>query len=104
MICPYCSADNMPGVDNCEDCGQDLTSFDKPEGRSPIEASLMEATLEVVQGSERALRRCAGDDHLQPSASVALLALELALTSPRLLALLLLDSLADHRGPLSPFP
>lgn len=46
MICPYCGTDNIQGVDACEHCGQDLTRFDRPRGRSPIEATLMEESLE----------------------------------------------------------
>ena len=46
MICPDCQHENLPGVDNCENCGQDLTSFDHPVGDSPFERTIMEAPLE----------------------------------------------------------
>ena len=46
MICPYCQHDNNPGTDNCESCGQDLTGFDKPVGQSPLEVTIMEASIE----------------------------------------------------------
>ncbi len=30
MICPDCKTDNIPGVDFCESCGQDLRNLDLP--------------------------------------------------------------------------
>ena len=49
MICPYCSHDNIQGVDVCEDCGQDLTHYDRPRGRSPIEHTMMRESLERLE-------------------------------------------------------
>jgi CBS domain-containing protein len=46
MICPDCQHDNIPGVDDCASCGQDLTGFDEPVGNSPLEATIMESSIE----------------------------------------------------------
>lgn len=40
MICPDCNHDNLPGADECADCGQDLTSLDTPGGRTEFETHL----------------------------------------------------------------
>ena len=45
MICPDCKHDNVPGEDECSNCGQDLTGFDQPAGSSPLETTIMEASL-----------------------------------------------------------
>jgi CBS domain-containing protein len=42
MICPTCLHDNVPGSDECEMCGQNLTQLDQPAPRDQIERSLME--------------------------------------------------------------
>ena len=45
MRCPDCTHDNPPGIASCEDCGQDLTIFDRPAGRSDLEQHIMERPL-----------------------------------------------------------
>jgi CBS domain-containing protein len=42
MICPTCLHDNVPGIDECEKCGQNLTQLDQPAPRDRIERCLME--------------------------------------------------------------
>jgi CBS domain-containing protein len=42
MICPTCGWDNVPGSEECQNCQQDLTTLDRPEGRDRVERSLME--------------------------------------------------------------
>jgi CBS domain-containing protein len=45
MICPYCDQENIDGVDCCDNCQQDLTSFDLPTGRSKLERRIMTAPV-----------------------------------------------------------
>jgi len=42
MICPTCGWDNVPGVEICGHCQQDLTPLDRPCAGNRIERSLME--------------------------------------------------------------
>ena len=44
MICPDCGHENPAGVEGCEDCGQDLTSFDRTMGE--FEAHILERPLQ----------------------------------------------------------
>ena len=46
MICPDCQHENIPGVDDCDNCGQGLTGLDQPVGHSPLETTIMEARLD----------------------------------------------------------
>lgn len=48
MICPDCGSDNLAGVDNCEECGQDLRSLDIPTPKDGLQQVLMESTLAEV--------------------------------------------------------
>lgn len=48
MICPDCGSDNLPGVDNCEECGQDLRSLDIPSARDGLQQVLLETPLREV--------------------------------------------------------
>lgn len=41
MICPYCSYDNIQGVDTCSECLMDLRILDEPKGETPIEDALI---------------------------------------------------------------
>lgn len=45
MICPNCNSNNLPGAEECDECGQDLTQLDKPTAQDRIERSLMEDTV-----------------------------------------------------------
>ena len=40
VICPFCKAENIDGVDECEHCQQPLGFLSKPRASSPIEHSL----------------------------------------------------------------
>ena len=42
MICPTCGWDNVPGIEVCGHCQQDLTPLDRPCAGNRIERSLME--------------------------------------------------------------
>ncbi|MCI0409997.1 MAG: CBS domain-containing protein [Acidobacteria bacterium] len=48
MICPDCGTDNLPGLDNCEECGQDLRSLDIPSARDGLQQVLLETPLREV--------------------------------------------------------
>lgn len=45
MICPTCNFNNVPGVDQCLNCGQDLAPLDHPVAMDRVERSLMEDTV-----------------------------------------------------------
>jgi signal-transduction protein with cAMP-binding, CBS, and nucleotidyltransferase domain len=41
MLCPFCGADNIPGIDLCEICGSDLAGIDLVESRDRFQGRLM---------------------------------------------------------------
>ena len=49
MICPTCLHDNVPGVDECDKCGQNLTQLDQPAPRDRIERGLMEDKVRTLR-------------------------------------------------------
>jgi len=49
MICPVCQSDNLPGTDECENCGADLRSLDLPSPASAFEARLLEERLTELE-------------------------------------------------------
>jgi CBS domain-containing protein len=49
MICPHCGFDNLPGAEECAQCLQDLTQFDRPAAHTRIERSLMEDHVSVLK-------------------------------------------------------
>jgi CBS domain-containing protein len=49
MICPHCGHDNLPGSEDCANCGMDLTHIDRPMAQNRIERSLMEDTVSILQ-------------------------------------------------------
>jgi CBS domain-containing protein len=49
MICPHCGHDNLPGSEECNHCGMDLTQLDRPMANNRIERSLMEDPVSVLQ-------------------------------------------------------
>lgn len=42
MLCPRCGHDNIPGLDVCAHCDQDLAQIDLPVGHDRVESSLLE--------------------------------------------------------------
>jgi len=48
LICPDCGTDNMAGVDNCEECGQDLRFLDVPFAKDGLQQVLLETPLREV--------------------------------------------------------
>jgi CBS domain-containing protein len=49
MICPHCGNDNLPGSEECGRCGQDLTQLDQPCSLDPVERSLIEDPVGLLQ-------------------------------------------------------
>jgi CBS domain-containing protein len=45
MICPVCQSDNLPGSDECENCGADLRGQDLPSPATDFEARLLDERL-----------------------------------------------------------
>ncbi len=41
IICPYCSAENIEGADQCEECRQPLADLHLPTPATPVERSLL---------------------------------------------------------------
>lgn len=52
MICPNCGRDNLPGNEECENCGQDLTQLDHPIPQDRVEKSLMEEQVQALSPRE----------------------------------------------------
>lgn len=48
MICPTCGFDNVPGVEECTSCLQDLTQLDRPTAQDRVERSLMEDHVQAL--------------------------------------------------------
>ncbi len=49
MICPLCGAENIPGDDICEACGQPLSTFYLPEPATDVERGLIHDRISVLQ-------------------------------------------------------
>ena len=50
MTCPDCGHDNLAGLDQCGNCGQDLRSIDiVPRGRAPMPRRVMQTPLRDLQ-------------------------------------------------------
>jgi CBS domain-containing protein len=45
IVCPYCDFENIPGSDECEQCGHSLSSFHPPKLDSAVERSLVKDRL-----------------------------------------------------------
>src|SRR3990170_3094021 len=52
MICPGCKAENIPGADVCESCGQDLHQLDLPSAAGEFTNHLLNDRLGDVAGKE----------------------------------------------------
>jgi CBS domain-containing protein len=52
MICPICGHENIPGSDDCEECGADLRGADLPDVSGILEDRLMGDQLEHVRTRE----------------------------------------------------
>ena len=63
MICPYCSHNNLDGVDTCEECVHDLSVFDVPMPTGGLQMHIMEDTVGHITYDRLAL--------VSPSDSVA---------------------------------
>lgn len=60
MICPDCNAENIPGTDNCQECGADLRNLALPSPESEFEEHLMHDHLGDL-GAREALVVAPGD-------------------------------------------
>jgi CBS domain-containing protein len=49
MICPWCNHNNVPGLDQCENCQQDLAPLDRPVAHDRVERSLMDDTVAALE-------------------------------------------------------
>ena len=49
MICPYCGHDNLEGLDECEQCGQDLRTLDVPLATEGLQKHIMAGTIGQVE-------------------------------------------------------
>ena len=49
MYCPNCGYDNLPGSEECGNCGMDMTKLDLPAPQTRIERSLMEDPVSVLR-------------------------------------------------------
>ncbi len=48
MICPWCGADNLDGVDDCARCGQSLSDAHLPAPATVVERSLLADHVQVL--------------------------------------------------------
>jgi CBS domain-containing protein len=48
MICPFCSVENLDGVDDCAGCGQPLSDAHLPEPSTEVERCLLMDRVEVL--------------------------------------------------------
>lgn len=49
MICPRCGYDNVPGLDCCSHCIQDLAILDQPLGHDRVESSLLSDPVSALK-------------------------------------------------------
>jgi CBS domain-containing protein len=49
MICPSCNHNNVPGVDQCANCQQDLAQLDQPVAVDRVQRSLMEDRISALK-------------------------------------------------------
>lgn len=49
MRCPCCDFDNLPGVDRCAFCQQDMSQQDRPMPHDRVEQALMRETVATLQ-------------------------------------------------------
>lgn len=49
MRCPFCGADNIPGVELCESCGSELAGLDIPEASSGGVGRLMRDRIDDIE-------------------------------------------------------
>ena len=73
MNCPFCSYDNLQGMDECERCGEDLTAFDGNQPKGRLEKSLAKDPISSLHLPEVAM--------VDPAATVRKVAELLAATN-----------------------
>ena len=48
ITCPFCGAENLEGVDVCDDCQQTLTDLSLPVPSTAVEAGLLKDQIEIL--------------------------------------------------------
>ncbi len=48
ITCPFCGAENLEGVDVCDDCQQTLTDLSSPVPSTAVEAGLLKDRIEIL--------------------------------------------------------
>jgi CBS domain-containing protein len=48
ILCPYCEAENIEGVDECASCGEELTQLSRRIPASSVEANLLRDRIELL--------------------------------------------------------
>jgi len=51
MKCPFCGNENIAGIDDCDECGEDLTAFDGVRPNTRLEKSIAKDALSTLPGS-----------------------------------------------------
>jgi len=49
MNCPYCSHENIEGMDDCEECGQPLSDLHLPTPATVVERSLLKEKISAIE-------------------------------------------------------
>jgi len=49
ITCPFCNAENIPGIDDCEECGQPLNDMHLAPPTNEVERSLLKDRIKVLQ-------------------------------------------------------
>lgn len=44
-VCPFCGHPNVPGADECDECGHSLTPLSRPQPNSSLEWKIMKMTI-----------------------------------------------------------
>jgi CBS domain-containing protein len=52
IVCPDCGFDNIPGAEECEECGQSLSALSKPVPASEIEWHIAKDRIELLSPRE----------------------------------------------------
>jgi CBS domain-containing protein len=48
ILCPYCGAENLEGVDQCEECQHSLIDISLPEPKTAVEKGLLKDRIDLM--------------------------------------------------------